>query len=110
MATMAVGGAQGVNNPAFWVGSRFINDTANNRIEYVIHRLCQINGPYMAPNNCATSADKQNVASKAPLGSSLSVTGAVYQSAPQLHYVITARIAGVRGGNVMNQAVVMMGP
>ena len=33
-----------------------------------------------------------------------------YQGQPELHYVVTARIFGPRGGNVMTQAVVMMGP
>ncbi|WP_395398950.1 hypothetical protein ACHMW6_19040 [Pseudoduganella sp. UC29_106] len=110
VATMAVGATQGVSNPAFWNGSRTLVDNAGNRIEYVIHRLCAFTGPFTAPNNCATTAAKQNVAAKTPIGSSLSTSSQVFQGSPQLHYVITARIAGARGGNVMNQAVVMMGP
>lgn len=110
VATMAVGANQGVSNAAFWNGSRFLVDTAGNRIEYVIHRLCAFSGPFTAPNSCATTAAKQNVAAKTPIGSSLSTSSQVYQGSPQLHYVITARISGARGGNVMNQAVVMMGP
>lgn len=110
VATMAVGANQGVSNPAFWTGSRFIVDTAGNRIEYVIHRLCAFSGPFTSPNNCTTTAAKQNVAAKTPIGSSLSTSTQPLLGSPQLHYVITARIAGARGGNVMNQAVVMMGP
>ena len=33
-----------------------------------------------------------------------------YLDQPQLHYVVTARIVGARGGNVITQAVVMKGP
>jgi len=110
VSTMAVGPAQGVSNAAFWAGSRFINDNAGNRIEYVIHRLCAFNGPFTAPNNCASTAAKQNVAARTPIGTSLGTSSQVFLGSPQLHYVITARISGARGGNVMNQAVVMMGP
>jgi len=109
VATMAVGPNQGVTNPAFWNGAVVIQDTKGNRIQYVIHRLCAFPGPFSAPNNCTTMSAKSQVQSTSQIGTSLSTSSQVYQGKPQLHYVITARIAGVRG-NVMNQAVVMMGP
>lgn len=112
VANMNWGAGQGVNNANFWVGSRFIKDTANNEIEYVIHRLCDLNGPFdtINPrNNCALTSAKE-VSTKGKPGDSLGSDSPQYDQAPLLHYVITARIAGVRGSNVMNQAVVMIGP
>jgi len=109
VATLAAGADQGVDNPAFWNGSVKINDGAGNQVEYVIHRLCMLPGPFSAPNNCTTMSAKSQVQSTVPIGTSLSTSSQVYQGKPQLHYVITSRIAGARG-NVMNQAVVMMGP
>lgn len=104
---------QGVNHPDFWAGSTTVEDGAHNTIEYVIHRMCMLPGPYNAAapaNNCTLSAAKQKVASSAGLGQSLSTDRAEYATMPELHYVITARIYGARGANVVTQAVVMMGP
>ena len=42
-------------------------------------------------------------------GTSLASDSQVYSGTPQLHYVITARIFGPRGGNVVNQMVVLIG-
>ncbi len=56
------------------------------------------------------SAAKRGVASSVALGDSLSQNAPSYEDQPQLHYVVTARISGPRGGNVVTQAVVMMGP
>lgn len=105
--------ANSVNSPAFWNGSIFLNDTAGNRIEYVIHRMCQFPGLFnsVAPENrCTLTSAKAKVSAASRLGDSLSSDRAEYQGMPQLHYVVTARIFGARGGNVVNQAVVMMGP
>lgn len=105
-----------VSSPEFWTGSVTIEDTAtpHNRIEYVIHRMCAFNGLYNDPgppaNQCVLSAAKSSVAAPTAIGSSLSSNAPNYQGQPQLHYVVTARISGPRGGNVMTQAVVMMGP
>jgi hypothetical protein len=114
VATMNAGAGQGVSNPTFWVGSRKVTDVKTGFvIEYVIHRLCAFRGSYDSSdpkNNCATSAAKQTVTAKTPVGTSLGSDSPKYLGSPQLHYVITSRISGPRGGTVMNQAVVMMGP
>ncbi|MES2263367.1 MAG: hypothetical protein V4724_33010 [Pseudomonadota bacterium] len=105
--------ADAVNSTAFWSGSTSVTDSANNRIEYVIHRMCMFPGLFnsVSPaNNCTLTSAKSKVAATSRLGDSLSSDRAEYQGMPQLHYVITARIFGTRGGNVVNQAVVMMGP
>jgi Tfp pilus assembly protein PilX len=114
VATINPGAGQGVSNPAFWQGSVKLWDAGRrNEVEYVIHRMCQFSGAYNATNpanNCTLTAARQNVQAKTRAGDSLSSDAPAYQGKPQLHYLITARIAGARGGNVMNQAVVMMGP
>ena len=103
-----------VSSPGFWTGSvKLTPDNSGNVIEYVIHRMCTFTGAYnsAAPvNSCMLTAAKQDVAAPVALGSSLASDAPSYQGQPQLHYVITARIFGPRGGNVMTQAVVMMGP
>lgn len=109
VASMAVGPAQGVSNPAFWAGSAKLNDTAGNTIEYVIHRLCPQKGPSGTSNKCATSAPLKDAKAPTRLGDSVIVPTARLRDGPSLHYVITARIFGARGGNVVNQAEVMMG-
>lgn len=111
VATMAP--SQGVNHAAYWTGSTTVNDSAGNRVEYVIHRMCMLAGAYNAVspnNNCTLSAGKQQVSSPAGLGNSLASDRSEYAAIPELHYVVTARIYGARGGNVVTQAVVMMGP
>jgi hypothetical protein len=103
-----------VTSPGYWAGSVFLPpNAAGSVVEYVIHRMCNFTGPYnggVPPNSCMLSAAKKQVAAATPLGSSLASNAPVYQEQPQLHYVITARIFGPRGGNVVTQAVVMMGP
>ncbi len=103
-----------VSTPAFWTGSVTIDDPAReNRIEYVIHRMCTFTGVYnstVPPNSCTVTAAKAKVKAATMVGDSLSSDAPAYQGKPMLHYVITARIFGPRGGNVVNQAVVMMGP
>lgn len=104
---------RGVNHPDFWAGSAYVEDSAHNRIQYVIHRMCMLPGAYNATapaNNCTLSAAKQKGASQAGLGLSLSSDRSEYATMPELHYVVTARIDGPRGGNVVTQSVVMMGP
>lgn len=104
-----------VSTPAFWTGSVTKDPVGGgSRVEYVIHRMCTFAGTYNATspaaNSCMLSAAKQGVAAAVALGSSLSQSSVVYDNQPQLHYVITARIFGPRGGNVVVQSVVMMGP
>lgn len=105
--------AQGVNNSAFWAGSATVTDGAHNTIQYVIHRMCMLPGAFnsSAPaNNCTLTAAKQVLNAPTRPGDSLSTDRSEYQNMPELHYVVTARIYGARGGNVVTQAVVMMGP
>lgn len=110
VATTNPGAGQGVSNPAFWQGSVMVWDAGRrNQVEYVIHRMCQFPGDYNT-NNCSLTAARQTLQARTRAGDSLSSDAPAYQGKPQLHYLITARIAGARGGNVMNQAVVMMGP
>jgi len=101
------------NDQAFWTGSTTFTDNASppNQIQYVIHRMCTFAGLYNAPgNNCMKSMPKPMVASSTPLGADLASDAPDLGPEPQLHYVITARIFGPRGGNVMNQAVVLINP
>jgi Tfp pilus assembly protein PilX len=95
----------------FWNGSLFINDTANNRIEYVVHRMCAVAGAYDAGiNQCVqTSANTSTLGTSVGVGDSLASDSPSFAGTPQLHYVITARITGPRGGNVVNQLVVLIG-
>lgn len=97
---------------SFWDGSQTLPlDAAGNRIEYVVHRLCKRPGQYdVLPNACVqTSANTATLGTTVALGDSLASDAPGFGSTPQLHYVITARIVGARGGNVMNQLVVLIG-
>jgi len=97
--------------PAFWDGAAAITEPVTNlRIEYVIHRMCTAVGAYNAANSCTLTSARRNVSAPTQVGDSLSSDAPAYQDKPQLHYVVTARIFGTRGGNVVNQTVVMMGP
>ena len=100
------------STPAFWIGSVILPaDAAGNRVEYVIHRLCDFAGAYNAPGNrCLTTSARPNSKSPMPYGKSGRADSPNYLDQPQLHYVVTARIVGARGGNVITQAVVMKGP
>jgi hypothetical protein len=100
--------------PAFWAGSVLVDDgDPSTRVEYVIHRLCNFTGAYdqinPVVNRCVLTTDSQNGTVTAAIGSSLKGDGVVFASAPQVHYVITSRISGPRGGNVVNQLVVLIG-
>ena len=95
----------------FWSGSVEITDNEGNKIEYVIHRLCQKTGLYNSDDNeCVqTAANTVNVGATLAIGESMASDAPAYATSPQLHYVITARLDGVRGGNVINQMVVLIG-
>lgn len=104
---------RGPTDKEYWMGSAKMVDAAGNQVEYVIHRLCTFAGPFdqsQPANSCALMSSKQDPSGRSGVGDSLSSDAPTYFEAPQLSYVITARISGARGGNVMNQAVVMMGP
>jgi hypothetical protein len=106
---------QTVQDAAFWAGSTTVDvtDAGNHTqtIEYVIHRMCALTGAYdsAAPNNtCVQTAASNQLGNATPLGSSLAGDAPEFAGSPKLHYVITARLYGVRGGNVINQLVVMI--
>lgn len=103
---------QSVSDSGFWIGSATFTDNASppNQIEYVIHRLCTFSGLYNSPGTqaCMKSTPKVNVSGA--IGNSQAEDAVVLAPEPQLHYLITARIFGPRGGNVMNQAVVLINP
>jgi len=105
---------QSVDSAAFWANKKTVDNTANgsttaDTIEYVIHRACTTTGPYDVNNACVqTSSNPVPGARKPEAGDSLDAGAPVYTSAPQIHYIITARIFGPRGGNVVNQMVVLI--
>lgn len=103
-----------VSSPAFWTGSQTISDTAGNQIEYVIHRMCALAGAYdlIGPpaNTCMqTAVNTSTLNNSVALGESLASDAPSLSGMPQIHYVITSRIFGTRGGNVINQMVVLIG-
>jgi Tfp pilus assembly protein PilX len=101
-----------VRDGAFWAGSIKLADAATgNTVEYVIHRLCAVQGPYDAQANACvqTAANTSTLGNTTPLGESLAADAPSFASTPQVHYLITARIFGARGGNVVNQLVVLIG-
>jgi prepilin-type N-terminal cleavage/methylation domain-containing protein len=100
---------------AFWANSVTTNDLSGNPVEYVIHRMCQYPVAYNAKfgaldNQCVqTTAVAPIGAGGAVAGTSLSSDAEAYTTLPQIHYVITARVPGVKGASVINQMVVMIG-
>jgi hypothetical protein len=105
--------AQTTASAGFWAGSVLIDDRANSgfQVEYVIHRMCALAGTYdRAANSCMQTAPNTAVVNNTvALGDSLASDSVSLAGAPQVHYIVTARIFGSRGGNVVNQAVVMIG-
>lgn len=99
------------NDKNFWQNSVEIEDADGNRISYVIHRMCSQTGGFSkAGQDCVlTSANTVKIGNKVAIGESLASDAPAYASSPQVHYVITARIDGVRGGNVINQLAVLIG-
>jgi len=105
--------AQPVSADAFWTGAATVQAGAGDftyTVQYVIHRACSVTGAYNAVNNACiqTSANRLAGGSETAVGESQDMFTPVYDSAPQLHYIITARIFGPRGGNVVNQMVVLI--
>lgn len=99
-----------VRSSEFWDGSREVNDGKGNTIRYVIHRMCTVPAPTNAPNNyCVrTTANTAELGNTVRIGDSMKTDGVLYNGVPQTHFVITARIDGPRGGNVITQMVVLM--
>ena len=104
---------QTVASAGFWAGSKSLVDGAGNTIEYVVHRMCSLPGNWDAvgpPSNiCVQTAAASVLNSPVAIGDSLASDAPNFAGTPQLHYVITSRIFGPRGGNVVNQLVVMIG-
>ncbi|WLI91491.1 hypothetical protein Q4S45_10330 [Massilia sp. R2A-15] len=102
---------QNVRSDGFWSGKRTLTTADGLTIDYVIHRMCSQAAAYNAGSNrcLQTTPNPSNLGSSVALGSSLSSTALALAGSPQLHYIITARIAGPRGGNVINQLAVLIG-
>lgn len=101
-----------VTSAGFWTGSLFMPvDSAGNTVEYIIHRLCNFTGPYdVLPNKCQTTSPRPDAPGPRGYGETLKIDANNLDSAAQIHYLVTARVIGPRGGNVVTQAVVMKGP
>jgi hypothetical protein len=95
----------------FWDGSREVDDGNGNKIRYVIHRMCSMLAPNNAPGQACmrTTANTAELGNTVRIGDSLKTDSVLYNGVPQIHYVITARIDGPRGGNVITQMVVLIG-
>lgn len=100
-----------VRSANFWAGKRTIQDDGKgNTIEYVIHRLCSAQASWNdSANQCMTTTPNSTTAGTSlALGASMASGSAQYATNPQLHFIITARINGPRGGNVISQLAVLM--
>jgi hypothetical protein len=95
----------------FWGDSKKVTDSSGTEVEYVIHRLCKSEGTFdLKTNACVqTAANTAGLGNAVAIGESIRTDGVVYAASPQLHYTITARIHGARGGTVVNQMVVLIG-
>lgn len=95
----------------FWDGSREVDDGNGNKIRYVIHRMCSMLAPNNAPGQACmrTTANTAELGNTVRIGDSMKTDSVLYNGVPQIHYVITARIDGPRGGNVITQMVVLIG-
>ena len=100
-----------VRDENYWADAMTVDGPGGTSVEYVIHRMCGYLGPYDAPNNACvqTAANTAILGTPVAIGESLASDAPTYASSPQLHYVITARIQGARGGAVINQLVVLIG-
>ncbi|TXF98521.1 pilus assembly PilX family protein [Massilia arenae] len=94
----------------FWDSAMTVEGPGETSVEYVIHRMCRNTGPYDGDNDCVqTAANTAILGTPVAIGESLASDAPNYAGSPQLHYVITARIQGARGGTVVNQMVVLIG-
>jgi len=94
----------------FWEDAMTVAGPGETSVEYVIHRMCRSIGPYDGDNDCVqTAANTAILGTPVAIGESLASDAPSYAGSPQLHYVITARIQGARGGTVINQMVVLIG-
>ena len=99
-----------VGEQAFWANQVATYTDANlNTITYTIYRMCDGPGTPTSVNCMATAANTSTNNNSVALGASLSVDSPQLNGSRQIHYIITAKITGPRGGNVVNQMVVMIG-
>lgn len=104
-----------VRDSAFWNSMKTVTDPDGNQVDYVIHRMCAFDGGFNAtvgtvPNSCMMTSDNTSqLGNSVPLGTSVSMSAPQFAESPRLHYVITARLHGARGGNVVNQLIVLIG-
>lgn len=97
---------------SFWANAVTVNDPSGNPVQYVIHRMCSLNNQvYSAAGQACvlTQAVTAVNAGGAAAGISLSSDAEAITTLPQIHYVITARVPGIKGASVVNQMVVMIG-
>jgi len=96
---------------SFWTNQVTVTDPDNNQIDYVVHRLCLMEGAYDGSGNycMVTAANSSPLGNTVALGDSMALDTSQFAGSPQVHYVITARIHGARGANVINQLIVMIG-
>ena len=96
----------------FWVGAVTVA-SGGNTVEYVIHRMCSTVGSFdqinPVRNDCVMTSEADTSPPVLPIGESLIQGSPAFAGAPQVHYTITARLAGARGANVINQMVVLIG-
>jgi len=100
---------QTTRSSAFWDGKKTVVHEGQS-IEYVVHRLCLLSGAYDAVGNtCVQTADPNSGSAHIGVGDSLASDSPQFAETPKVHYVVTARLSGTRGGNVVNQLVVLIG-
>jgi Tfp pilus assembly protein PilX len=107
---------QSVMSDAFWANAATVKNLAaqngtgaDDVIQYVVHRACANQKAYNDGNSCMmTSSNTAAAPAKIGFGDSTTINSVTYAQPPQVHYIITARIYGPRGGNVVNQMVVLI--
>ena len=99
-----------VRSTAFWTGSRTVT-LGKQTVEYVIHRMCSGEQAFNEiGNRCVLTTANPHASGGAVMpGDSQAEDAPPFNALPRVHYTITARIAGARGGNVVNQMVVLIG-
>lgn len=102
---------ESTRSSTFWTGSKSV-DVDGQKVEYVIHRLCRAESGFDSSGNaCVQTADNLTaMGSTLRAGESMAVDAPRYRSIPKVHFIITSRIAGIRGGNAVTQMVVQIGP
>jgi hypothetical protein len=101
------------NASGFWATAKSVAGDDGTTVDYVIYRLCLLPVAYNATLNNVVNTCVQTTANTAAAGGTVSPgtslkVGPVYNTVPQIHYLITSRIRGGRGANVINQMVVLI--